>query len=279
MNILDSFYKGKVFDGFHITYLVVSVIISVLLLVLGKRYLKKDKQKNIFFMVFAFLAFISHISTIWVDFVFSPLNEGINGAISGFGHISDNILFVVYPCNFVMVCVFIMSLIKNKKSKFFQGMATFCFYTGIIGNIAALVYPSTFYHPQFTYAIFKAFLSHSTLLIASIWLLVGGYFKPRLTNVIPFAVGGLSMITLGWINIGIFSISGHRTDFIMFLQSPAVPGTFLNAYVLYGLAIALIALFGFLIEFKIKKEERSYIKFKIFDNLENIQITDNSQAN
>lgn len=241
------------FDTFHLSYLITSLILSAVILVLAKLLLKKQRAKNIFLLVFGILPFAIHISLLWGEFF-----------IYGRAIAYDNILFAIYPCNVVMFMVLYLGGSRRKNTYFFQGSACFAFYVGIVGNLAGLFYP-TYYYDGLTFEAVKSLLSHSTLFICCWWLLLGGYFKIRLTNIIPYALGCVGGLIIGLLNFSIFKISGAPYLHIMYIGTPAIPNTPLTIWVIMPLSCLFVALIGYLGEFAYPKELRSYHKFRIFD--------------
>lgn len=60
---------GSLFDFTHLTYIVLSLSISVFLLWLAKKHLVLPRHKDWFLKAFGFLTFFLHISVMWVDFL------------------------------------------------------------------------------------------------------------------------------------------------------------------------------------------------------------------
>jgi heme O synthase-like polyprenyltransferase len=54
------------FDGPHLLYIFVSLFITVILLYLATRFLKKPKHKDVFLKVFAALTVFLHLLPLWV---------------------------------------------------------------------------------------------------------------------------------------------------------------------------------------------------------------------
>ncbi|MDR2867607.1 MAG: YwaF family protein [Acholeplasmatales bacterium] len=246
---------GTIFDSLHISYLVISLVLTAGILVLAKLFLKSQKAKNIFLLVTGILPFVLHISIMWYDFL----------ATGEAPRVSTNILFTVYPCNLVMFLVMIIAFLPKKNTKIFQSLCIFAFYVGIVGNIAALIYPIYYLGHPLNYEAIKSVLSHSILFICCLWLYIGGYFKIKLTNIIPYSICLAGAILIGVINFFIFKAVGADYQGIMYIQRPAIPNTPLTIWIIAPLSLVVFGLVGFFVEFKDPKKERSYLHFYVFD--------------
>ena len=92
----------------HILYIVFSLLfVSVLLF--GAHFIKSQKYKNLFLLIWAFLCFFMHISTMYTTFFMQ----------NGVGNAYDNQLFPIYFCNYMMYLLLATSLWANKETKFF----------------------------------------------------------------------------------------------------------------------------------------------------------------
>jgi hypothetical protein len=253
---------GKMFDAGHITFLIISAVSIAVILYLATKFIKTKKGKDTFLLVMAILAFGSHISILWYDFL-----------ARGSATVSVNILFLVYPCNFVMIILLIISLQKNKNSKLFKAGAMFCFYVGIVGNFGNLLYPIYYLSSGISFNTVKSVASHNFLFIGCVYLVLGGYIKLRLTNIIPYCVVVAIGTVVGLLTSLIFYLTGHPYKDVFYLFAPAIPNTPFTLIVVVPISIVIFGLVGFLAEFKYPKAERSYIKFKVFDDLNLEQAT------
>jgi hypothetical protein len=145
-------------------------------------------------------------------------------------------------------------------------MAIFACFVGFVGNFASLLYPTFYLGAGPDYNTIKSFLSHSFLCIACVWLPLGGYFKLRLTNMIPYTICLIASIIISLIVSLLFKVSGHENyKSVMYIINPAIPNTPFTIWVIAPLSLAVFGLVCFLIEFAYPKNERSYIHFKVFD--------------
>ena len=106
----------------HILYMLISGLLTAVLLVLARRYIKNETTKNYILKFFAILTVVIHYSNLWVDFFVSGGNATIE----------NNHILPVYPCNVVMWMLLIASLLQNKKRLLFQLLGEFCFYVGTV---------------------------------------------------------------------------------------------------------------------------------------------------
>ncbi len=231
---------GTLFDSTHVTYMIVSLTVTVFLLWGAKRFLKTDRAKDRFLKTFAFLTFFLHISVLWVDFL-------KNGNAS----VPDNILFPKYFCNFCMYMLMLVSLIGDKKSKTFQAIAVFTAYGGFFGAMISLFYPDYYLGApsMWEWGVLKSMLSHSTMLVGCVWLLLGGYVTVRRTNAILYAGGLLASGAVGLIVNGLFKANGLSDPNAMYLHYPPLAeAPFLNCYTISVLMVLLIFAFGMALE-------------------------------
>lgn len=229
------FNMGSLFDLTHILYIIISLLVSISILIIGKKRLKNQHQKNTFLIVFGLLTFFLHISVLWVDF----LKDGSAG-------VPDNVIFPIYFCNASMYLLLITSLWTHKDSKTFYYLAIITSYSGFFGATISLFYPAYYIGSTsiFEWGVLKSMLSHSTMWIGSVWLLVGGYFKIEKTNVLVFMVGLLAFGFVGVIVNTIFAIAGLHAPNAMYLQHPPLGDVpILSAYTIALLMTFLIYLF------------------------------------
>lgn len=237
--------KNQIFDLFHISYILVSLGLTVLILWLAKKYIKTAKSKNIFLKVSGIITVFLHLSPLWVDY----LKDG-NASVA------DNMLFPIYFCNLAMILLLMTSFIEDKNSKFFKYLAITTSYAGILGSIISLFYPEYYLYAEgLSFGVVKSMLSHSTMLIGCLYLMIGNYFKVERKNAIVFLVGLLCLGFIGLcVNI-IFVLSGQPNPNAMYLQRPPLEEIpFLNGPVIGGLLIGTVFLIGYIRELKLSKK-------------------------
>jgi len=249
---------GELFDLNHILYMIISLALTVGFLGLGKRFLKTQKGKDLFLRTFALLTFFLHISILWIDFL-------RNGSAVAY----DNILFPKYFCNFCMYMLMIVSLWGDKQSKTFQAVAIFTAYGGFFGAMISLFYPDYYLGApdMFEWGVFKSLLSHSTMLVGSLWIFVGGYIPIRKTNAILYAGGLLCSGAIGLIVNWLFEANGLSDPNAMYLHHPPLSDVpFLNCYTISALMVLVIFTFTLIYERVAKTDREPGEKLAFFSN-------------
>ena len=229
---MPTIILGSLFDGPHIAYIAISLSVTVLLLWLAARFIKKQKYKDIFLKTFAWATLFLHISPLWVAFLSG------NQAVA-----ADNVLFPIYFCNFSMYLLVVVAIWGNKQTKFFGYMSTVVAYAGMFGALISLFYPEYYIHGGsiFDWDILKSMLSHSTMLIGCLYLFVGGYFKINKFNVVVYSIGLLFFGAVGLIVNWTFAAAGLNAPNAMYLQHPPIEDVpFLNVYVIAALMVILV---------------------------------------
>ena len=195
----------------HILYMVISGALSVVILLLANKYATDDRSKNRILKIFAILTVIIHYSNLWVDYF-------TNG---GTATLENNQLLPVYPCNVVMWMLLVASLIRNKDSLPFQMLGEFCFYAGSICGTLGIVMNINFgNNPTLAdYDIFKGLLSHSTMLLGCIYMLVGGFIRIRVFNAVSVAAGLGVFLTCGVAVNALYEYFGLEAPDGMWLHS------------------------------------------------------------
>lgn len=211
------------FNTQHILYMVISGVLTAALLVLCRKYVKKETNKNHILKFFAIITVLIHISDAWVDYF----------ATGGQATINSTHFFPIYPCNVVMWMLLIASLMHNKKHIVFQMLAEFCFWGGIICSTIGIVLNQNFgNNPTLAdYDILKGLLSHSTMLFGCIYMLVGGFIRIRSFNALSVTAGLGIFVICGIVCNRLYEAFGMEPPDGMFLLSnpylpisPILPG-------------------------------------------------------
>jgi len=241
------------FDKSHIIYMVVSTVVVVGLLIVCAQFVKDQKYKNLILKISAILTVIIHYSTLYVDYF-----------TTGSAEISSAMLLPIYPCNIAMWLLLIVAFIKNKESKVFKILAEITFYLGIVGGIAGValneIYAS---NPNLAdWDVMNGLLSHVTMLFGCIYLLVGGYIRIRVDNMISIVLGLLLLFVDGWLIIGLYRAFSLDPPNSMYLLEPPLEALpWFNTYLIGLLAIVLFFTFTSIYELiRLPKEERWYNK-------------------
>ena len=101
------------------------------------------------------------------------------------------------------------------------------------------------WEPDFTsWYILKSFLSHSAMLLGSLYLFVGGFVKIRVDNTLYLAGGLLFTLVVGLAVNALFAVCGLPAPNAMYLQkSPIAELPFLNGYLIGFLMLILTFIF------------------------------------
>lgn len=248
------------FDTTHILYMVISAILTIATLILAYTLVKKEEEKEIFLKYVAIITVILHYSSIWVEFF------GNGGSTDG---LEGSHLLPIYPCHIMMWMLFIVSFIKNKTGKVFTVLAEATFWIGIVcGTIGILLNENYSNTPTLAdWSIFKGLLSHSTLLLGCIYLVVGKFIKIRVFNVVSSAIGLLIFIIDGLFANWLYAVCGlDEVNAMYLLHSPFESMPWLSPILMGFAGLSLLFLGLSLYELSFKKEDRWYSKLKIFIN-------------
>lgn len=236
----------------HILYIVISFILTVALLVLFSKYAKDDKTKNKILKFFAILTVVIHYSNLWVDY-FS------NG---GTATVENNHILPVYPCNVVMWMLLVASLLHNKKSLGFQMLGEFCFFGGSVCSIIGIVLNFNFDNtPTLAdYDVLKGMVSHSTMLIGCLYMLVGRFIEIRTFNIVSIATGLATFVLCGLFVNALYRFSGLEAPDGMWLKSS--PYTSFSPMLLVIAFVIILLCVLTLLELRLPVEQRWYSKFR-----------------
>ncbi len=234
----------------HNLYMIISAIVTVLILVLAARFVKRQESKDLILKVSAVLCVLIHFSSMAVDY----FKDG------GTAYVSDVYFLPVYPCNVVMWMLLLAAFISNKKSVLFRVLSEFCLYGGTVCGIIGILLNLNFAaNPTLAdYDILKGMLSHSVMLLGCLYMLVGGYVKIGIFNVVSVTAGLGTFVVCGYIVNWLYEFFGMTSPDGMFLKSnPYIP---VSPMVLGVFVIMIMALVFTLAEGKLEKEERWYTK-------------------
>lgn len=254
MNIYFLETEGSMFDSYHLGYIFISLFFTVFFLVIGKKFIKKQKYKDIYLKFWAVLTVFLHLSPLWIAHLKGETAVAV-----------DNMLFPIYFCNLTMYFLMLVSLWGNKETIIFKYLAIIAGYAGVFGALISLFYPDYYLgaSSMFEWGVFKSMLSHSTMLIGSLYLFVGNYFKTEFKNSYVFGVGLLFYGFIGIIVNKIFAAADLNPRNAMYLQGPPIPEVpILNAYTIAILMFLLTMLIGFLLNNGLKKSSEK-IKYHL----------------
>ncbi len=244
------------FDLTHNLYMVISAIITVGILILASKFIKTDKNKELFLKWVAVITVILHYSIIWVEFF------GNGGTTEG---LEGSHLLPIYPCHIMMWILFIVAFIKNKSGKVFTILAEFAFWVGIVcASIGIILNENYSNTPTLTdWSVLKGLLSHSTLLLGCIYLLVGKFIRISVFNVVSSAIGLMLFIVDGLFANWLYAVCGlEEVNAMYLLHSPFDSMPWLSPILMGFVGITLLFAGLALYELTFPVEERWYTKLK-----------------
>ena len=247
------------FNLVHILYMVISAILSAG--ILAFLYFKcKDEDKKVKVLkFFAVITVIIHYSSLWVMF----LTEGDK-------QIAESMLFPIHPCNVCMWLLLIVAFIKKRKGIAYKLLSEFVFWGGTVcGFIGILLNENFDSNPTLLdYEVLKGLVSHSTMILGAIFLLVGGFVKIRVSNAFSAIAGLLFFVVDGAIINTLYSVFGREACNSMYLvERPFEDISWLTTPVMGLAAVILVLIVTFIYEaIALPKEERFFniIKTKGF---------------
>ena len=244
------------FDRDHNLFMLISTLVIVITLVCFKLFVKDQKRKDMFLKVSAILTVIIHFSSLYVDY-FS----------NGEAYVESVMLLPIYPCNVIMWLLVIVAFFKDKNSKIFNILAEITFYIGITGGVIGIALNENYSNtPDLRdWDILKGLISHATMLLGCIYLLVGNYIKIRVSNLKSIIIGLCGLLIDGYLMIAIykhFQMDPPNTMFL--LESPLPQVKWVNTWFIGILAIIV----GFIItatyeQIALDKEDRWYNKIRL----------------
>ncbi len=217
------------FNTIHILYMVISAILSIALLVVLGIKVKDTTKKSLILKIFAVSTVIIHFSSLWVDFF-----------KNGEAVIESNMLLPIHPCNVCMWLLLIVAFYRKREGIVYKTMSEFAFWAGTVcGSIGILLNENFASNPTLTdYDVLKGLLSHSTMVLGCVYLLVGGFVKIRTKNTVSVTFGLCAFVIDGaLINIlySIFDLPPCNSMYLLEAPFPDMP--WLNT-----LAIGIIAI-------------------------------------
>ncbi len=243
------------FGTTHILYMLISALISAGILVALYFKATSENAKSRALKCMAIVTVIIHYSSLWVSFF-----------ATGDKTVEESQLLPIHPCNVCMWLLLACSLIKNKDSKIFKLISEFTFWGGTVcGSIGIIINENFGSNPTLAdYDVLKGMLSHSTMVLGCIYLLVSGMVRIRVSNVISVAAGLLFFVIDGTVINTLYTAFGREACNSMYLQELPFPDMpWLNTLTMgiMGVAVAFIATVVYE-QIALPKEERWYSKIK-----------------
>ncbi len=209
--------------------MVISAILSAGALVVFYLNVKDDEIKTKILRFFAIITVVIHISPLWIDFF--KTGEAVAQSV---------MLLPIHPCNVCMWLLVIVSFYKNKSSIIYKLLSEFTFWAGTVcGSIGIILNENFGANPTLTnYDVLKGLLSHSTMLLGCIYLLVCGFVRIRVSNVISVVAGLTLFVIDGAIINTLYSIFGLSPCNSMYLlEAPFASIPWLNTIVIGIIAV------------------------------------------
>ena len=248
--------------------LIIFNLILIALIAFGlwlvKKYVKRERTKNIILISAAIFTIVFHYSS----FIFKLLSG--DNAIEYLGE-TPNLILPIYPCNVVMWSALIFAFFKDKKTKVASLFADYLFWFGIISTLVGMFANVDFINNPtlLDYENFKSITAHATLLFNILLLPLFGYIKIDVKrNIISISISILAMAVIGgYCNLVFHALvseaAAYDVNSMFLLHSPFDGLDFLTYPV-----IALIAIPTYFAVFVVcdlcahKKGERFYDKGK-----------------
>ena len=239
------------FNLTHILYMIISFILSGGILAFLYFKFNTEDKKVAALKFFAVITVVIHFSSLWVDFL-----------MTGEQKIAESMLFPIHPCNVCMWLLLIVAFIKKREGIFYKLLSEFVFFGGTVcGFIGILLNENFDSNPTLLdYEVLKGLLSHSTMILGAVFLLVGGFVKIRVSNVFSVIAGLLFFVVDGFIINTLYSAFGREACNSMYLlEKPFSNMPWLTTPVMGLAAVILVLLVTFIYEaIALPREERFF---------------------
>ena len=234
----------KVFGWQHITYLVVSIVITIATLILGKIYCKTEKQQTVFIKIIARLILATVLGCRFAV-----------ASTKGWQFFLPNTI-----CGITSFVLSLCVIFGKPNMKIYHGL----WFLAMVGGLATIIYPDFIGQAQsiFYPATIFVFLHHSLCILICCAMLMFGWFKFDYKKSYVFTI--LFCFYIVW---GLFDIQIIGADTAMCITRPLLDGTPLNCWFILGVGTVLIFVFTFAYNFiesklKAKKVEQNQVADK-----------------
>lgn len=170
------------------------IVFIVLGLWLIKKYVKRERTKNLIFCVAAVFTILFHYSTLGFKLL-------TNGNAMEYLRDTPNLILPIYPCNVVMWSALIFAFLKNKNSRVGKFFADYLFWFGIISTLVGMFANVDFINnPTLAdYNNFKSIAAHATLLFNVLLLPIFGHIKINIKrNLLNIIISIFVMAAIGF---------------------------------------------------------------------------------
>lgn len=169
------------------------IAITALGLWLIKKYVQRERTKNVILLVAAVVTILFHYSSYLIKLITGgDAMEYLSG--------TPNLILPIYPCNVVMWSALIFGFLRNKRSKLGAFFADYLFWFGIVSTLVGMFANVDFIkNPTLAdYENVKSIAAHATLLFNVLLLAVFGYVRINVKrNLINIVLSVLGMAVIG----------------------------------------------------------------------------------
>lgn len=205
-----------------------------------KKYVKRERTKNLIFCVAAVFTILFHYSTLG----FKMLTDG-----NAMEYLRDtpNLILPIYPCNVVMWSALIFAFLKNKNSRVGIFFADYLFWFGIISTLVGMFANVDFINnPTLAdYNNFKSIAAHATLLFNVLLLPIFGHIKINVKrNLVNIIISIFVMAAIGFYCNLVFYVlvsaeAAYDVNSMFLIHSPFAGLDFLTYPVIALMAIPI----------------------------------------
>ena len=205
-----------------------------------KKYVKRERTKNLIFCVAAVFTILFHYSTLG----FKLLTDG-----NAMEYLRDtpNLILPIYPCNVVMWSALIFAFLKNKDSRVGNFFADYLFWFGIISTLVGMFANVDFINnPTLAdYNNFKSIAAHATLLFNVLLLPIFGHIKINVKrNLVNIIISIFVMAAIGFYCNLVFYVlvsaeAAYDVNSMFLIHSPFAGLDFLTYPVIALMAIPI----------------------------------------
>ena len=205
-----------------------------------KKYVKRERTKNLIFCVAAVFTILFHYSTLG----FKLLTDG-----NAMEYLRDtpNLILPIYPCNVVMWSALIFAFLKNKDSRVGNFFADYLFWFGIISTLVGMFANVDFINnPTLAdYNNFKSIAAHATLLFNVLLLPIFGHIKINVKrNLVNIVISIFVMAAIGFYCNLVFYVlvsaeAAYDVNSMFLIHSPFAGLDFLTYPVIALMAIPI----------------------------------------
>ncbi|MBQ8545977.1 MAG: hypothetical protein IJ437_03440 [Clostridia bacterium] len=243
------------FDLPHILYMVFSGIVTAGILITASFLIKKQTSKDWFLRFWAIITVVIHFSSIYYDYFIVKIEHP---------ELELSMFIPAFACN---VCMWLLVIyaFANKENKFMKLVSHFLALGGIVCGAVGILLNEAYDRNGLTdFDTVKGLLSHSTMLVGCIYIMVGKYVKIRVHSVFGVACGLLILLVDGAVVNALNKIFDMPSVNSMYLEgAPFDNMPYLNTITIGIVGIVATFLIGVIVEFfSLEKNDRWYSKIR-----------------